>query len=264
MNGIDPLIDLMRSYGSVLIAFSGGIDSGLVAAAAVKAGIEALAVTARSPLVPEREVQHALKVARSLGILHRIIQGREWEIEAVRNNSRERCYHCKRARLSRLLQIAREEGLAVVADGSQLDDLGEYRPGMKAVSELGVKSPLIEVGLDKNKVREASRELGIADFPRPAKSCLATRFPYDTILEEENLARIDRAENFLEEKGFSQVRVRWENGHRVRIEVEVCELARIIADPLREEVLKHFNEIGFRHVTLDLKGYRSGSMDEEP
>ncbi len=262
MDVLDGLKDILRARGSMVVALSGGADSALLAAAAREAGVKALAVTAVSPLLPPRELRRAEGLARRLGLEHRAVETGEWEVPEVRGNAPDRCYHCKRARFEALQELARREGYASVVEGSQRDDLGEHRPGMRAVRELGVSSPLLEAGMDKAGVREALRLLGLEEYDRPSSSCLATRFPYGTMLDRGIMERVDRVEEWLEGRGTGRLRARSDGEGRLRIEAGPPDLPRLASDPLRSELLAYLEGQGFVEVTLDLRGYRSGSMDE--
>lgn len=261
MDRLDGLKDILRARGSLVVALSGGADSALLAAAAREAGVRALAVTAVSPLLPPRELRRASELAEHLGLEHRAVETGEWELPEVRGNEPDRCYYCKRTRLEALLELARREGYEVVAEGSQRDDLGEHRPGMRAVRELGITSPLLEAGFDKASVREALRLLGLQEYDRPSSSCLATRFPYGTMLDRDTMERVDRVEEWLEGRVRGRLRARSEGAGRLRIEAEPLELARLASDPLRSELLACLEGLGFGGAALDLRGYRSGSMD---
>ncbi len=259
---IDNLLEFFDDYQSVIVALSGGTDSSLLTAVAAASSSKALAVTVNSPLVPERDLRQAKEVAKKLGIRHKIVQGKEWELEEVRTNAPERCYYCKKERFTRIKEMASRLGYAVVVEGSQVNDLGENRPGMRAVRELGIRSPLLELGFTKEEVRRAVESWNLFHKPVPPRTCLATRFPYNTFLEEDELKRIDQAEEYLERKGVEMVRVRWEGISRVRIEVKVEDIGILTEDPFRSEMLEYFYRLGFKQVAVDLAGYRSGSMDE--
>jgi uncharacterized protein len=264
--------DLRRKYerlkavlgelGGVVIAYSGGADSSLLLKVAVDVlGPRALAVTATSPTYPPKEVEEATRLARELGARHRIIGTDELEMDAFANNPPERCYYCKTELFQKLLDIAREEGLAVVADGANLDDVGDYRPGLRAGAELGVRSPLREAGLTKDDVRALSRELGLPTWDKPSFACLASRFPYGDRITADSLKQVAAAEQMIRELGFQQIRVR-HHGDTARIEVDPTEFPAIIQPQHRDRIVRAFRELGYLYVTLDLAGYRTGSMNE--
>ncbi len=259
---LDQLKDILRSLGSVAIAFSGGTDSAfLLSVASSVLGERAVAVTVRSSTFPAREFQEAVSLAEQIGTHQIIIDTNELEIEGFAQNPPNRCYHCKKALFSKIKHTAEELGIPNVADGSNLDDLNDYRPGMRALQELGAISPLKQAGMTKADIRALSREMGLPTWNKPAFACLASRFPYGQPITKEKLLRVERAEQFLLDHGFTQFRVRCHEDV-ARIEVPAEDRARFLDLAFAKEVYAAFQSFGFAYVSLDLLGYRMGSMNE--
>ncbi len=252
----------IKAMGSLAVAYSGGVDSTfLVKVAHDLLDGNVLAVTARSATYPDREFREAIDFARETGVRYVIIESEELDIEGFSDNPVNRCYLCKRELFTKIREVARENGIRYVADGSNVDDLADYRPGMKAVRELGVVCPLQEAGLRKEDIRVLSREMGLPTWDKPPFACLSSRFPYGQKITREGLQKIDEMEQFLMDLGFRQVRVR-HHGPIARIEVAADERSRFFDTDLMDRVDRKFKQAGFAYVALDLKGYRTGSMNE--
>ncbi len=257
---LERLEALLKPLRKVVLAFSGGVDSTFLLAVLCRdPGRKVVAVTALSPTHPQQERQAARELARLFPVEHREITGDEIRLEGFRSNPPDRCYHCKKHLFSKIDEIRRQEGCEAVLDGSNVDDLGDFRPGLRALEELGVRSPLQEAGLGKHEIRTLSREMGLGTWNKPSLACLASRIPYGTEITEEALTRIDRCEAFLLERLQGSVRVRM-HGNLARIEVAPTAFQALLAH--REELTGFFKEQGFAYVTLDMEGYRTGSMNE--
>ena len=257
---LNQLKEYLLSQGSMAVAFSGGVDSTfLLKVAHDTLGDKCVAVTASSCSFPERELKEAKAFCAANGIRHVVVRSEELEIEGFRHNPKNRCYLCKHELFEKIWDIARELGLHAVAEGSNMDDNGDYRPGLVAVRELGVLSPLRHVGLNKAEIRELSRGLGLSTWDKQSFACLSSRFVYGETINEERLSMVDRAEQLLLDLGFHQVRVRI-HGQLARIETDPAEFEKLLSE--REKVTSAFRDYGFSYVTMDLTGYRTGSMNE--
>lgn len=258
----DRLVALISEMGRVCVAYSGGGDSTLLLKVCLDAlgGNDVLAVTAASAIRPEGETSAAAEIARSLGARHILLPAAEMEDPDFVKNDGDRCYHCKKRFMTELAALAREEGFAVICDGSNADDKEDYRPGRCALEELGVRSPLAEAGIGKEEVRALSRELGVPGWDRPANPCLASRIPYGTPITLERLGTVAKAEAFIVSLGFPGVRVRHHDSI-ARIEAPVSDMARLLQGENRERIESFLRGLGFTWVALDLGGYRTGSMN---
>lgn len=262
MNKLEELKEYIRLLGNLAVAFSSGVDSTfLLKVAHDVLGDKAIAVTGVSASFPRHEYDEAGAFCKKEGIRQFFYEPHELELEEYAANPKNRCYYCKHKLFSGLIDLAKENGITNVAEGSNMDDLGDYRPGLEAVKELKVLSPLREVGLTKDEIRAYSKELGLPTWSKPSFACLASRVPYGERITAEKLKMVEKAENFLAELGFEQYRVRI-HGKIARIEVPAEDILRIASDDVRDEIVTRFKEYGFAYVSLDLQGYRTGSMNE--
>ena len=258
----DRLLELLRSFGSCAVAFSGGLDSTVLAKAAQLAlDDQAVAVTGTSPSLAVGELDESKELARRIGIRHEVIETGELGIAEYRENTAERCYYCKTELFTQVEKIAGQLDVAVVADGSNHDDRGEHRPGIRAAEEQKVRSPLAECGLTKPELRSLAEHWDLPTWDKPATPCLSSRIAYGEKVTPERLAMVDRAERFLREYGFQPLRVRYHKGDVARIEVPLEELPKFADAEFRREVVEHLKSVGFKYVSLDLEGFRSGSLN---
>lgn len=252
----------LEELGSVAVAFSGGVDSAFLMVAAHRVlGDKAIAVTARSCAFPGRELEEARALAKEEGIRHIEFDFPTFEVEGFAENPPDRCYHCKTAILKQIRAIAKTEGVAYIIEGSNVDDAGDYRPGTRAIQEQGILSPLKAAGLTKAEIREASRKWGLPTWNKQSAACLASRFAYGERITEKRLLMVEQAEDYLRDCGFGQLRVRI-HGELARIELTDVDFAKAAEPEFRQKLMEVFRNLGFLYVTLDVQGYRMGSMNE--
>ena len=265
MNAIakeEQLREIFRELESVIVAYSGGVDSSYVAYVAnAELGPRAVCITGQSASLPAFQRAEIDRVVEKFGFQHEIIQTDELENPSYRANNSDRCFFCKDELYTKLESVARGRGIRTIVDGSTVDDLGDYRPGRRAAAQHAVRSPLIEVGLSKSEVRELSRRATLPTWDKPASPCLSSRIAYGTTVTIERLSKVDRGEEILREFGFREFRVR-HHDQLVRLEIATAEMDQILRKEVFQELATRFRELGFKYVTLDLEGFRSGSMNE--
>ncbi len=258
----DELKKMLTDFGSTAVSFSGGVDSTFLLFAAKEAlGDKVIAVTSKSYLFPQRELNEAKEFCIKNKIRHFIFESEELKIEGFSQNPKNRCYLCKHELFEKIIKIAEDEGIDTILEGSNLDDNGDYRPGLQAVAKLGIKSPLRSIGFTKEDIRALSKYLGIPTWEKPSFACLASRFVYGETITKEKLGMVDKAEQLLLDLGFDQMRVRI-HGNMARIEIMPEEFDKMMKDDVRNQIISSFKEFGFTYITMDLIGYRTGSMNE--
>lgn len=260
---LNDILERLKPFSSAAIAFSGGVDSTFLLAAAKQAGLKRLlAITVACQFVPSEEVDFAKKMTEKLGVEHICLETDILNNPDVVRNSSQRCYYCKKEVFSLIKDTAQKAGLEFMLHAVNLDDLADYRPGLKAAEELGFFAPLAEAGFTKDDIRRLSKQMGLDTWDKPSQSCLAARIPYGIKIQHDDLLKVDQAENLLRTLGFDQVRVRC-HGNLARIEVAADMIPKLFEEPAREKISTHFNQLGFTYTSIDIDGYRTGKMNDE-
>lgn len=261
-NKIEKLHNILQNMKNVIVAYSGGVDSTFLLKVAFDVlGNKAKGVLAVSPTYPSREYQSALKIANDIGVTVEVIETNETDNQHFIENPTNRCYFCKSELFAKIAELSTTEKFKNMVDGSNFDDLGDHRPGMKALKEKNIKSPLQEAGLTKNEIRELSKELGLPTWNKDALACLSSRFPYGEKISIEKLGMVDKIENFIYTLGFNNIRAR-HNGNTLKIEITPDQIKILMDDDIRNKIVDKAKSLGYKYVTLDLEGYRQGSMNE--
>lgn len=256
----EHLKEIIASYDGLLVAFSGGVDSSFLLKTAYDVlGNKAIGITASTPYIADWEIADAIRIAKEIGVHHEMVQ-KPW-IEALKSNPNNRCYICKHALFSSLLDFAQQKGFSAVAEGSNVDDTKEFRPGRIALGELNIKTPLLDAELTKSEIRALSKEIGLSTWNKPSYACLLTRFPYNQTINDKALVMVANAEGYMISQGYGYIRVRYVDG-LARVEMPESEMIRFVNDVRMQELRDHLKSFGFLHVTLDLEGYRQGSIAE--